>query len=94
MQISKWVSTSSCSLATKTLRERLCGPSEIFIDIAILSDHIHISLIRLETPRAHPTHPTFLPTFNKVGGDVWQEWDAFLDKAYGVVEYPLHHSAP
>ena len=52
------------------------------------------SAIRLETPRAHPTHPTFLPTFNKVGGDVWQEWDAYLGKAYGVVEYPWHYWAP
>ena len=75
------------------LRDRSCVRSEIFITLPF-PQITYISLIRLETPHGHPTHPTFLPTFNKVGGDVWQEWDAFLGKAYGVVDYALHHWAP
>jgi hypothetical protein len=39
--------------------------------------------IRLETPQPHPAHPKFLPQFNKVGEEVWKEWDCFLDKANG-----------
>jgi len=50
--------------------------------------------IRFETPPGHPTQPTFLPTFNKVGGDVWQEWDAFLDKAHGVLAPTFIHYVP
>jgi hypothetical protein len=47
--------------------------------------------LRWETPQANPTKPTFLPEFNRVGQDVWKQWDVFLDKANGVIVHALSY---
>jgi hypothetical protein len=58
-------------------REKSLEPSETILNL-FMFPHQNV-ILRLETPSLPSAHPTFLPVFNKVGQDVWKEWDTFIE---------------